>query len=209
MPDAKRWWQTWDDKTKRSNIQSFWKNDAQQPERREHFYAVLKKELSGLPSGIKLLDFGCGTGEDTAVMRSLGVDYAGADVTTQMLAQARRDHPGVQFDQDDMLASKYADRQWPVVVCNAVLPHLPTEGVVRAIRELWRITGKLLLVRLFGVDLEPESTTKVWDGFIYQRWTRASWEEHFRLHAEDAFFRVHQGHTDNTKDCLIFACLRS
>jgi 2-polyprenyl-3-methyl-5-hydroxy-6-metoxy-1,4-benzoquinol methylase len=203
-----RWWQKWDSDDERKKIEAYWRHAADQPERRRHFYRVLANEVRAYPTGIKLLDFGCGTGEDTGAMLALGVDYHGADVTPTMLAQARARFPSISFEADDMLGSKYGTGSWPIVVCNAVLPHLPADRVATAIRELWRLAGKLLIVRLFGVDTEKGDKTVVLDGFIYQRWASAHWTKMFQVHTDGASkIRVYAGQA-STADCLIICCQR-
>ncbi len=45
-----------------------------------------------------VLDVGCGPGYTTAHLAGLGVDVAGVDLSPQMVAHARRLHPGLRFD---------------------------------------------------------------------------------------------------------------
>ena len=45
-----------------------------------------------------VLDVGCGPGDVTAHLAGLGVDVAGVDLSSQMVAQARRLHPDLPFD---------------------------------------------------------------------------------------------------------------
>ena len=45
-----------------------------------------------------VLDVGCGPGHVTAHLAGLGVDVSGVDLSPQMVAQARRLHPGLRFD---------------------------------------------------------------------------------------------------------------
>lgn len=205
---TERWWQHWGSDAERKKVEQYWRHAADQPQRRKHFYDILARELRAFPQGINLLDFGCGTGFDTGAMLALGVTYHGADVTPTMLAQARARFPSIGFEVDDMLASKQLDRSWTVVVCNAVLPHLPADRIATAIRELWRITDKLLIVRLFGVVPDVDlKNTEVIDGFIYQRWTQQDWEAMFRTHAVGKSRRLYRG-SGGTHDCLVICCAR-
>jgi ubiquinone/menaquinone biosynthesis C-methylase UbiE len=202
-------WQRWGIKNERSKVLSYWRNAANQPGRRKHFYDVLRKELKLFPKGqsVKLLDFGCGTGEDTGAILEMGVEYTGTDVTPAMLKVAREQWPSITFKKDDMLASNQDDESWPVVVCNAVLPHLPMEVMGVAIGELWRVTQQLLVVRMFGVMPDGGSLrTDMHDGFIYQRMTKQEWVELFS--SVDADVRVYSGTTDETRDCLVICCER-
>ncbi|OXM74756.1 MULTISPECIES: class I SAM-dependent DNA methyltransferase [Amycolatopsis] len=49
-------------------------------------------------------DVGCGSGRITAHLRSLGVDAFGIDLSPEMIAVARRTHPGVRFEVGSMTA---------------------------------------------------------------------------------------------------------
>ncbi|HEX8867746.1 MAG TPA: class I SAM-dependent methyltransferase [Lentzea sp.] len=49
-----------------------------------------------------VLDVGCGPGEVTAVLRDLGMDVAGIDLSPAMIELARRNHPGIRFEVGSM-----------------------------------------------------------------------------------------------------------
>ncbi|MGW2719628.1 class I SAM-dependent DNA methyltransferase [Streptomyces sp. NPDC001492] len=48
-------------------------------------------------------DLGCGPGRTTARLASLGLDVFGLDLSESMLAVARRENPGLRFEQGSML----------------------------------------------------------------------------------------------------------
>ncbi|WP_312877809.1 class I SAM-dependent methyltransferase [Lentzea indica] len=47
-------------------------------------------------------DVGCGPGEVTAHLHSLGVNAFGVDLSPAMIELARRDHPGLRFEVGSM-----------------------------------------------------------------------------------------------------------
>ncbi|GHE82779.1 methyltransferase [Amycolatopsis deserti] len=49
-------------------------------------------------------DVGCGSGRITAHLRDLGVDAFGVDLSPEMVAVARRTHPGIRFEVGSMTA---------------------------------------------------------------------------------------------------------
>jgi ubiquinone/menaquinone biosynthesis C-methylase UbiE len=205
-PDTKgRWWQNWDRPESRHQIQNYWSRASEQPERRQHFYDVLERSVRRFKRGVKLLDFGCGTGEDYIPFQSMGATYTGSDVTPGMLGMFRKRHRDADIYEDDLIAgSRWKDREWPIVVNNAVLPHLPEEQIEKAVAELWRITGKLLVVRLFGVDKDPgKSRAFTHEGFLYQWWPRDKWLKLFTDLPDRACLEYSQGKTARTKDCLV------
>jgi SAM-dependent methyltransferase len=49
-----------------------------------------------------VVDVGCGPGEVTALLRDLGVDVSGIDLSPGMIELARRNHPGIRFEAGSM-----------------------------------------------------------------------------------------------------------
>lgn len=200
-----RWWQKWDNDVERNIVLRYWDTHSTEAPRRDNLRSVLHSEMDPLPRPLSLVDFGCGNGLDAQFLVGLGVDYTGADVTPAMLEEARKAHPGLRFEQDDIFKSKFDDESFDVVLNSAVLPHLPEDQIPIAISELWRITKKLLIVRLFGVRVPGgDSQYAVERGFIYQRWPQEKWVGLFEKHA--CAPRCHRGDTDQTADCLILCC---
>jgi SAM-dependent methyltransferase len=52
--------------------------------------------------GLDVLDLGCGHGWLSEVLRDAGAEVTGIDGSADLLAQARRDHPLVAFEQHDL-----------------------------------------------------------------------------------------------------------
>jgi SAM-dependent methyltransferase len=59
--------------------------------------------VRGTGAGL-VADVGCGTGRVTAYLSGLGLSVFGIDLSPQMIAAARRAHPGLRFDVGSMLA---------------------------------------------------------------------------------------------------------
>lgn len=57
--------------------------------------ALVRRHLGGLPG--RVLDLGCGPGQWTAYLHSLGVDVIGVDLVPEFIAHARATHPGPDF----------------------------------------------------------------------------------------------------------------
>lgn len=201
-----RWWELWADSARRESVEEFWKKDPDQAERRAHFYGILNKLVT--ETGIScVFDFGCGTCEDYNAMRAMGLAYKGVDVTAEMLDRARAKYPGINVAPDDIFASCQGTGAHPLVVNNAVLPHLPANLIPQAIRELWRITCNVLVVKLFSVGVHPEDITNIASqGFIYQRWRQATWHDLFMANCLPApvRFESYVGKTAATKDIVVF-----
>ncbi len=57
-------------------------------------------EIAAEVSG-PLLDIGCGPGQTTAVLARAGADVTGLDLAPEMIAEARRRHPAIDFEVGD------------------------------------------------------------------------------------------------------------
>jgi len=119
----------------------------------EHLYAVLhdllRAELA-LPAeahGPRALDAGCGTGFQTVILRELGYQAFGVDLSAGLLRGARRRSPDAHLAQADIEALPWADETFDLVVsCGSTLSFVPHPD--RAVAELGRVLrpgGRLFL----------------------------------------------------------------
>ncbi|SHF87293.1 class I SAM-dependent methyltransferase [Streptoalloteichus hindustanus] len=84
-------------------------------------------------------DLGSGPGHVTALLHSLGVDVFGVDLSSEMVAVARRLHPGLRFDQGSMTALDLADGSLGGVVSWYSLIHTPPELLPAVFAEFHRL----------------------------------------------------------------------
>lgn len=110
--------------------------------------AVTRRELRSCDPGanLRVLDFGCGTGELTPLFPAKG--YIGMDVSPVYVGYARRTH-GPRFQVMDGQALGYADDSFDEVLVAGVFHHLPDEMVRRMAAELARVLrpgGRLLVM---------------------------------------------------------------
>jgi trans-aconitate 2-methyltransferase len=75
-----------------------------------------------LEAPARIVDLGCGPGNSTAILRArwLDADITGIDASADMLAQARRDHAGIAFEQGD-IAKWQPARPYDLVFSNAAV----------------------------------------------------------------------------------------
>jgi SAM-dependent methyltransferase len=99
---------------------------------------------------------GCGPGEVTAHLHSLGLGVFGIDLSPGMLAVARRAYPGLRFDEGSMTALDMPDGALSGVVAWYSVIHIPPERLAAVFAEFHRVLapgGYLLLG--FQVGNEP------------------------------------------------------
>jgi SAM-dependent methyltransferase len=101
-------------------------------------------------------DLGCGPGRVTAHLRDLGLTAFGVDLSPEMVAVARRAHPGLRFDEGSMTALDLADDAVAGIVAWYSIIHTPSERLPVVFAEFHRVLspgGHLLLA--FQAGDEP------------------------------------------------------
>ena len=114
--------------------------------------AFWQSVLPLFPKGASVLDIGCGSGRDVAMLHRYGFDCWGVDASKSMIDFAKAEHPELakklavcSLPLDD---KTFADQKFSVVSLVAVLMHVPDEqlfGVLFQMRRLVADKGLLLI----------------------------------------------------------------
>lgn len=101
-----------------------------------------------------VLDLGCGPGQMTGYLRSLGVDAAGIDMVPEFIAYAKAAHPGIEFQLGSMHHLDAGDGSVAGILTWYSLIHLPPEELDGALAELRRVMapGGTLVAGFFDAD---------------------------------------------------------
>ncbi|MEV6958972.1 methyltransferase domain-containing protein [Streptomyces sp. NPDC051207] len=120
--------------------------------------AVLTAFAESVGAGGRVADLGCGPGRVTAYLASLGLSVHGVDLSEPMLEIARRDHPGLRFEQGSMLDLDLPDGALAGVVSWYSSIHTPDDRLPALFAEFARVLapGGYLLVA-FQVGDEPRT----------------------------------------------------
>jgi SAM-dependent methyltransferase len=116
-------------------------------------------------------DLGCGPGRITGYLAARGLDAFGVDLSPGMVAQARRDHPGLRFEVGSLAALDLADASLAGALAWYSLIHIPPEQLPGVVAELVRVLapgGRLLaafqvgderrhLTQAYGHDLSLDA----------------------------------------------------
>jgi ubiquinone/menaquinone biosynthesis C-methylase UbiE len=104
--------------------------------------------------GMRVLDLCCGTGVVTGAAAARGAVATGVDFSAAMLAEARRAHQQLRFDEGDAEALPYCDRSFDAVVANFGVHHVPRPK--RALAEALRVLlpGGRLAVTSWAIPAE-------------------------------------------------------
>ncbi|MFI7043332.1 class I SAM-dependent DNA methyltransferase [Streptosporangium sandarakinum] len=115
-------------------------------------------------TGGRVADLGCGPGHVTAHLSALGLDVFGVDLSTEMVALARRTHPELRFEEGSMFALDLPDEALGGVLANYSIIHTPPERVPEMLAEFSRVLapGGHLLVA-FQAHEDPSAAPEAFD----------------------------------------------
>lgn len=100
---------------------------------------VLFAELVRAIGGGRVADIGCGPGHTTALLRELGADAFGIDLSPAMIEIARREHPEAPFEVGSMTDLHLADDSLAGVLAWWSLIHIPDEAVPGVLDQFHRV----------------------------------------------------------------------
>jgi SAM-dependent methyltransferase len=124
-------------------------------------FAELVQDAGGGP----VADVGCGPGYVSGYLHDAGVDVFGIDLSPEMVALARRDHPDLRFEVGTMTDLDLADDSVAGIVAFWSVIHVPDHavpGVFGEFRRVLRPQGLLLVG--FHVGDETRHTSEGYTG---------------------------------------------
>jgi ubiquinone/menaquinone biosynthesis C-methylase UbiE len=120
------------------------------------FDRIMLQWLAARAAKGPICDLGCGPGQVAVFLSKQGSEALGLDLSLQMVAHARRLHPGLRFDQVNTLAMQaIADNSLGGIAAFYSIIHLARETVPKALAEMQRVLrkdGELLLTFHIGEE---------------------------------------------------------
>lgn len=108
----------------------------------EDFVGLLRKEA-------RVLDVGCGSGRDAAIIGGKGFSVIGLDLSEKLLAIARNNHPEIEFVRASMTDLPFPNSSFDGLWVHASLLHLETDVQVHnALSEFHRVLTDQSIVHL-------------------------------------------------------------
>lgn len=108
---------------------------------------ILRRFSQAIGDRRPVWDFGCGPGQTTQYLKDLGMEISGMDLSEKILEQARHNHPGIHFQQGNILETVFENESIAGVVAFYVIVHFTKGQVAAAFCEMFRVLrpGGLLL----------------------------------------------------------------
>jgi ubiquinone/menaquinone biosynthesis C-methylase UbiE len=107
-----------------------------------------KQFIKAMPNGAKILDCGCGPGQDSEVFAKLGFNVTGIDITPEFVEMAARRVPEANFIQMDMMAINLPPDTFDGVWVSFSLLHIHQTDVPKVLsnlRNIMKANGKMMI----------------------------------------------------------------
>ena len=104
--------------------------------RRRRPSRFLERFAGALPAGGRVLDYGCGTGEEMGWLRRHGFHVEGVDGTLEFVLAARRRCPGIRILHARFETVLLPPARYDGIWCNAALIHVPPQEMARQLKKL-------------------------------------------------------------------------
>jgi ubiquinone/menaquinone biosynthesis C-methylase UbiE len=131
-----------------------------------------------------ICDMGCGPGQVARYLHRQGVQTLGVDLSPNMVAEAQRLNPEINFHQGNVLSLPKADNSWGGIAAFYSIIHIPRQQIVADLQEIKRVLkpGGILLVT-FHIGTEIKHLDAWWENLsalilllISQPKWKAGWE---------------------------------
>lgn len=152
----------------------------------------LQPYLKGLPVRSKILDFGCGRGEFTNYIASLGYDVVGADISSVAVELNRKDYPNLKFAEiTPGQQTPFAAGTFDVIWASEVIEHVyDVHGVFAEFTRLLNKNGRLILTTPYHGWLKNLLVVT----FGFERHFNVEWQ-HIRFWTKRSLTQVAGKHT--------------
>ena len=113
---------------------------------------LVRRHLTGLAGPV--LDLGCGPGQWSGLLHSLGAQVTGIDIVPEFIAHARANHPGPEFRLGSMTETGVPDHSVTGILSWYSTIHLPPTELDRVLTEFRRllVPSGVLVAGFFDSD---------------------------------------------------------
>lgn len=133
--------------------------------------------LDRTPEAKTALDVPCGTGRMTEILLLRGLKVTGADVSLEMMEEAREKlkifDDSVKFVKQDLTALEFEANSFDIVSCVRLFGHYATPARIQMLKEMARVTRKWVIVQYFYetpltlLKRFVKRTARTYEGVVY------------------------------------------
>jgi ubiquinone/menaquinone biosynthesis C-methylase UbiE len=109
------------------------------PRRHEFIEPERAKFLELLPEKGRILDVGCGPGQDSEYFASIGFQITGVDLSERFVAIAKERVPSANFEKADMRRLTFPDEYFDGIWASFSFLHIPQEDAEATLKGLIRV----------------------------------------------------------------------
>jgi len=118
--------------------------------RRKMVWPILEEYCQKLPSGLNILDLGCGNGRLLTTLQDKPKTYLGIDNSPALIALAQANYPDNKFLVGDMLAEQtFSGEKYDRIFCLAALQHIPGKDLrikaLQLIKQALAVNGEAII----------------------------------------------------------------
>lgn len=130
----------------------------------------LKHLARALPQKARVLDLGCGGGNDSNKLADLDFDVTGIDISDEFIKIAKTYYPSLKFIQGDILRLPFKNDSFDGIFAKASLLHIAQKDMPNALKEAFRVlkSGGYIHIAIKGGEGEGEITESDY-GYEYSR----------------------------------------
>jgi ubiquinone/menaquinone biosynthesis C-methylase UbiE len=110
--------------------------DVFQPRAKQHIVEAFVR-LAGVAPPAHVLDVGCGSGTFTSLVHARGYHMSGIDISSKMIAQARRKFAQINFYVGDAENLPFGDGEFDALLLSGLVHHFPDQRQLAA--EVFRV----------------------------------------------------------------------
>lgn len=100
---------------------------------------LLKKFKKLLGKNLKVLDIGCGGGQDSFYLAENNCDVLGIDISEEMIRIAKENVRKAKFMVGEFLDYEFGDEKFDGVWCHRMFHHIPLENQEKFIKKIYNI----------------------------------------------------------------------
>jgi SAM-dependent methyltransferase len=161
----------------------------------------LKKFLTYLPPNPRVLNVGCGVGQDSKFLKENGCYVLGVDSSKEMITRAKEYAPDVKFELQDFMKLE-PSLKYDAIWCSRVFHHMPNIGPEKFFGQAKNLLKEKGILYLTSVASDTERGEIIKNTLVIRGLTENSFKS---MVMENGFEILDFIYSDDRKGMEIFA----